>query len=405
MHNARRKFVRAKALDGVLKIDIVQALVRIGPCRNGTLLRIESILPGPRTSHRQPSFRLLRMRRTHGQTKAVAQPHKHAAIARRRSVAVVSARCRPFAHHVTMCPVAHNHHGRFAFQQHIGTTRPADRRPVIIGVRQHARHRVDAGVQPRIRPQCCVAANQLHVVILAVNAQQHTLKEMRCLKLVRATNCQRNNAGRLQLVSHSKKLSKCRRRNNVVIAKYLDVVPKHIRTVNVHRHRINLAVIGDLIKQQLRHVLVKPLLLKEVRQRLHLAGINILGQLFASMHLPSVRRLAALQARLQNGLGICACATGDCCINNLRIRILSREDLEHFIQAICFAAIRPPTEDLHLLSLGDSYGSSRRCCRFHRSRSGWRCASAQQHSSHHQPIHKSRCLHFLLLRFTVPAPN
>ena len=182
---------------------------------------------------------------------------------------------------------------------------------------------------------------------------------MRCFKLIRAAHGQRDNTCSLELGSSCKKLIHRCGRSQAVVGQHLHVEPQHIRAVNVHRYGIDFTVIGDLVQQQLGHILVEALLLEEGGQRLQLARINILRQLFAGVHLPRVRWLAALQPRLQNSLGICACSAGNGGVHNFNAGILGCEDLEHLVQAIGFAAVGPPAEDFHLLD----FGRRGRCCR------------------------------------------
>ena len=300
------------------------------------------------------------MRSAFGKAKAVAQPHEYAGVAGCSRITIVSANFGAFAEHITVRPIAHDGHGRFAFEHHVCRSRPADRCAIFIGIRQHLGKRADALVKARVAPQGCIAPHQLYIVVLAIGGQQHAFKQVRCFKLVRATHGQRNNSRGFELGSCCKKLVHRGRRSDAVVGQHLHVEPQHIGAVNVHRHRVDFAFVGDLVQQQLRHIFVEALLFEESSQWLHLAGIHILGQLFARVYLPRVRWLAALQARLQYGFGVGASATSHGGIHNLNSRILLAENLEHRVQTVGFAAVRPPAEDFHLPRFGGGCLCSRR---------------------------------------------
>ena len=135
------------------------------------------------------------------------------------------------------------------------------------------------------------------------------------------------------------------------------VVPHHIGAVDIHRHRVDIAIFRDQRDQRFGHHIQPAFLFVQEVERLELVGCHVRADQFPTgVALPAIRRVASLQAGSQHGAGVRAGAASHGCIDKFHIRVFRFEDLNHGLQAGCFAAACPPGKDLDFLLAAGRFG-------------------------------------------------
>jgi len=123
--------------------------------------------------------------------------------------------------------------------------------------------------------------------------------------------------------------------------------------VDVHRHGINLAVLGNEGDQGFGHY-IQPafFLIKEV-QGFNLVAVHIgSNQFLSGMTLPAVGWIACLQAGCKNSFGVGSGAASHRSIDKFNVGVLGGENFLHGFQSGSFATTRPPGKDFHLAGGG-----------------------------------------------------
>jgi hypothetical protein len=115
--------------------------------------------------------------------------------------------------------------------------------------------------------------------------------------------------------------------------------------VHVGRHRVDLAVDGEVVQQALRERLVQPEVLVELTDVVDLAVLDVVTELGTGVRLERARRLARGQVVRQHLLGVRSRATGDGRVLERVVLALVLEDRDHAVEAGLLAAVRPPGED------------------------------------------------------------
>src|SRR5262249_19874147 len=94
------------------------------------------------------------------------------------------------ADEITFRPVAHNRHSRATIEYLLRRIRPAQRRAVAVGVAQHLIKCLDRLSSSRVGPHLGVF-EEFWIIISSISCKQHTLEQVRGLKLILTTHRQR----------------------------------------------------------------------------------------------------------------------------------------------------------------------------------------------------------------------
>ena len=281
------------------------------------------------------------------QREAVGQPVVDAAGARSRRPAVAGLRLLLQVDPVVpVGPVAHDVEGGLAVGDELRRVLPRQRGSVGVRVGeqglvavQRERH---AGAVPAVAglPERCPAGRP-------DRRDHHGLEQMLLRPLL--AERQRDHACRLRLVQRGDELSPPRRHlGDPGLLQNRRVVPEHVRAMDVHRDRVDVALVGDLADQPLRHDLGEAVLLVDEVDRLHLTGLDVVQQLSAGVTLERVRRLLRREPLREHCLRVRPCAARNGLVLERRPGMLLVPDRDQLLEAVRLTAARPPGEHLEL---------------------------------------------------------
>ena len=126
------------------------------------------------------------------------------------------------------------------------------------------------------------------------------------------------------------------------------VEPHDVGAVDVDRDRVDAAFVGDLLGELVGHGLLQALFGEEVVEGLQVAGFDVVLQFGTGVALEGVGRVLALQAALEDGLGVGARSAGDGGVDEVDVGVVLLEAFDEGLESGFLASPGPPGEDLDL---------------------------------------------------------
>ena len=162
-----------------------------------------------------------------------------------------------------------------------------------------AGHRsLDGGARP-----AAVALPQGRVPLRPDGGEQDGLEQVLVRPLL--ADDERDDTRSLRLLQRRDELSpRLRRRADAGVLEDLRVVPEHVRAVDVHRHRVELALVRDLVEELPGHDLAEAGLPVQGVERLQVTGLDVVLQLRPGVTLERVRRVVGRQPLGEHGLRV-----------------------------------------------------------------------------------------------------